>query len=42
VLAPSIPHSRLTFAEPLAHANGLAIALAKLAGALCADLDTAA
>jgi protein ImuB len=41
VLAPSIPHAKLTFVEPLAHANGLAIALAKLAASLCADLEAA-
>ena len=41
VLAPSIPHATLRFAEPLMHANGLAIALEKLAAALCADLETA-
>jgi protein ImuB len=39
VLAPSIPHATLRFAEPLMHANGLAIALEKLAAALCGDLE---
>ena len=42
VLAPSIPHARLSFAEPLMHATGLAIALDRLAAALCADLEAAA
>lgn len=42
VLAPSIPHARLTFADPLMHANGLAIAIQRLAAALCADLEAAA
>lgn len=39
VLPPSIPHAALRFAEPLMHANGLAIALDKLAAALCAEME---
>lgn len=39
VLAPSIPHATLRFAEPLGHANGLAIALSRLAATLCAELE---
>ena len=39
VLAPTTPHARLTFAEPLMHATGLAIAVERLATALCADLE---
>jgi protein ImuB len=41
VLSPSIPHARLVFGDPLMHATGLAIALDKLADALCADLEGA-
>lgn len=41
VLAPSIPHARLAFADPLMHATGLAIAVERLALALCADLEAA-
>jgi protein ImuB len=39
VRPPEIPEKRLAFADPLMHANGLRIALAKLAGMLCADLE---
>ena len=42
VLAPTIPHARLTFADPLMHAGGLAIAVERLATALCTDLEAAA
>lgn len=42
VRPPEMPERRLSFADPLMHANGLWIALTKLAGALCADLEAAA
>lgn len=39
VLAPTIPHASLRFAEPLGHLGALKIALGRLAGALCATLE---
>lgn len=41
VLAPSLPQAWQAFAEPLGHAHGLAMALARLASRLCADLEAA-